>query len=59
MARCCRLGLDTRDVRREVTEGSVQAMIAHLGPYLRSSRTYGAGIRPYEEYCEERIDLVE
>jgi tRNA(adenine34) deaminase len=56
---CRRLGLDTRSVCRAATEGSVQAMIARLDPRLRFSRTYGAGIRPYAAFCEERIDLVE
>jgi hypothetical protein len=34
-------------------------MIARLDPRLRFSRNYGTGIRPYAEYCEEKIDLVD
>jgi len=56
---CRRLGLDTRVVYRAATEGSVQALIARLDPRLCFSRDYAAGIRPYADYCEEKIELLE
>ena len=55
---CRRLGLDTRIVCRAATEGSVQALIARLDPRLRFSRNYATGIRPYADYCEEKIELL-
>lgn len=58
LAACCRLGLDTRSVCRAATEGSVQALIARLDPRLRFSRNYATGIRPYADYCEEKIELL-
>ncbi len=56
---CRRLGLDTRVVCRAATEGAVQALIARLDPRLRFSRDYAAGIRPYADYCEEKIELLD
>jgi tRNA(adenine34) deaminase len=56
---CRRLDLDTRVVGDAVTEGSVQALIARLVPRLRFSRNYAAGIRPYADYCEETIELLD
>lgn len=58
LAACRRLGLDTRSVCRAATEGSVQALIARLDPRLRFSRDYATGIRPYADYCEEKIELL-
>ncbi len=55
---CRRLGLDTRVVCRAASEGSVQALIARLDPRLRFSRNYATGIRPYADYCEEKIELL-
>ncbi len=55
---CRRLGLDTRSVCRMATEGSVEALIARLDPRLRFSRNYETGIRPYADYCEEKIELL-
>ena len=57
LAACERLGLDTREVCRLGTEGSVQELIARLDPRLRFSRNYLDGIRPYAAYCEETIEL--
>ena len=56
---CRRLGLDTRVVCRAATEGAVQALIARLDPRLRFSRDYATGIRPYADYCEEPIALLD
>jgi tRNA(adenine34) deaminase len=56
---CCRLGLDTRIVCPAATEGSVQALIARLDARLRFSRNYATGIRPYADYCEETIALLD
>ncbi len=59
LAACGRLGLDTREVCRVGTEGSVQELIARLDPRLRFARNYADGIRPYAAYCEESIELVQ
>jgi hypothetical protein len=56
---CRRLGLDTRIVCRAATEAAVQALAARLDPRLRFSRNYAAGLRPYEDYCEEQIALLD
>lgn len=56
---CRRLGLDTRIVCRAATEGSAQALVARLDPRLRFSRNYETGIRPYADYCEEKIELLD
>jgi hypothetical protein len=59
LAACVRLGLDTREVCRQGTEGSVQTLIARLDPRLRFTRNYTDGIRPYAPYCEEWVELIE
>lgn len=51
------LGMDTRLVCRDATEGPVQAMLNILNPKLRFSRNYER-VRPYAEYCEETIELL-
>lgn len=56
---CRRLGLDTRIVCRSATEAAVQALIARLDPRLRFARNYAAGLRPYADYCEEQITLLD
>ena len=56
---CRRLGLDTRIVCRAATEAAVQALIERLDPRLRFSRNYEAGLRPYADYCEEQITLLD
>jgi len=56
---CRRLDLDTRVVCRSAAEDSVQALIARLDPRLRFSRNYATGIRPYADYCEEQIVLLD
>ena len=56
---CRRLSLDTRIVCRVGTEVPVQALIACLDPRLRFSRDYAAGLRPYADYCEEQITLLD
>ena len=56
---CRRLGLDTRIVCRAATEAAVQALIARLDPRLRFSRNYADGLRPYADYCEEQITLLD
>ncbi|MCX6031785.1 MAG: hypothetical protein NT169_21100 [Chloroflexi bacterium] len=56
---CRRLGLDTRRVCRAATEGPVQELIARLDPRLHFSRDYEVGIRPYADYCEETIALLD
>lgn len=51
---CQRLGLDTRKVCRAAYEKSTQAFVSFLNPQLRFLRSYQE-IRPYAEYCLERI----
>lgn len=52
------LGMDARDVCRFATEMPVQAMLSVLNPNLHFSRNY-AKIRPFTDYCEETIELIE
>ncbi len=52
------VGLDIRLVCKNVTEMPVQALLDMINPKLRFSRSYGK-IRPYTEYCEETIELVD
>jgi hypothetical protein len=56
---CRRLGLDTRIVCRAATEAAVQALVARLDPRLCFSRNYAAGLRPYADYCEEQVTLLD
>lgn len=53
------LGMDTRIVCKWATEFPVQVLLNALNPHLRYSRNYENGIRPYVEYCEETIELIE
>ena len=52
------LGMDTRMVCKYAIETPVQALLNVLNPRLRFSRNY-QNIRPYTDYCEETIELVE
>lgn len=53
---CLQLGLDTREICREVGEPSIQAMARIIHPDLVFSRDY-TPIRPYCDYCEEFFEL--
>ncbi|MEM2136674.1 MAG: hypothetical protein QXI93_01815 [Candidatus Methanomethylicia archaeon] len=55
---CKRDEFDTREVCRKGYEKSVQALIEKINPKLQFSRNYER-IRPYAEYCEEIIELIE
>ena len=55
---CKRLRMDTREVCKKAEEKSVQVLISKINPNLRFSRNYEK-IRPYEEYCEEIIELTQ
>lgn len=55
---CKRGGFDTWEVCKKGWERSVQALIEKINPRLRFSRDYEK-IRPYAEYCEEIIELIE
>lgn len=55
---CQTLGLDTREVCREVYQRPVQALLSQLDRRLTFKRNYTA-IRPYAAYCEEIITLEE
>jgi hypothetical protein len=52
-----KLGLDSRIVCKHANDASVQALLDAFNPKLRFSRNY-TKIRPYTEYCEETIELV-
>ena len=51
---CLAVGLDTRQVCREIYERSTQAFIAWFDPQLHFMRSY-TEIRPYTPYCKEWI----
>lgn len=53
---CKILGLDTREVCKELNEEPTQALLQQLDPRLAFTRNYDA-LRPYEDYCEEMITL--
>jgi hypothetical protein len=53
---CQKLGLDTREVCRQVYEQPVQVLLARIDPRLRFKRNYTA-LRPFAPYCEEIIEL--
>ncbi len=55
---CKRLNLDTRVVCKEAYEKSVQVLISCFHPNLKFSRNYSK-IRPYKDYCEEIIELID
>ncbi|HUS60291.1 MAG TPA: hypothetical protein VMX76_02835 [Nevskiaceae bacterium] len=52
------LGMDTRIVCKYALETPVQVLLNALNPRLRFSRNYKK-VRPYSDYCEEIIELVE
>lgn len=55
----CKIGgFDTREICKKGWERSVQALIEKINPNLKFSRNYEK-IRPYYEYCEEIIELIE
>jgi tRNA(adenine34) deaminase len=51
------LGIDTRKICRAINEKATQAFVSQLDPQLRFLRSYEK-IRPYTNYCEERIIRV-
>ncbi len=53
-----KLGMDTTIVCKRATETPVQALLDVLNPKLRYSRNYER-IRPYSNYCEETIELID
>ena len=55
---CARLGLDTRQVCRAVSERPVQTFISRLDPRLRFVRDYAA-IRPRAAHCREQIVRID
>jgi tRNA(adenine34) deaminase len=55
---CKQLGLDTRQICREVYEKSTQAFLSQLDPQLRFLRDY-EGIRPYADHCREMIVRID
>jgi tRNA(adenine34) deaminase len=55
---CIRLGLDTRQVCRAVSDRPVQTFLSRLDPRLRFVRDYAA-MRPHATYCREQIARVD
>jgi tRNA(Arg) A34 adenosine deaminase TadA len=55
---CSRLGLDTREVCKAVSERPVQTFLSRLDPRLRFARDY-ATMRPYGACCRESIVRVD
>ncbi len=51
-------GMDTKMVCKYATEMPIQALLDVFNPKLKFSRNYQK-IRPYVEYCEETIELIE
>jgi hypothetical protein len=51
---CKILGLDTRDICRKLNENATDALVKQVNPCLEFSRNY-AKLRPYTDYCEEKI----
>ncbi len=58
LAACQKLGLDTRQVCKQVYHQPVQEVLGRIDPRLRFERNYAA-LRPYYPYCEEIIKLVD
>ena len=54
---CKILGLDTRDICKQLSEKPTQALLQRLNPNLRFKRNYNS-LRPFKPYCEEMIILV-
>jgi hypothetical protein len=57
LAACQKLGLDTRQVCRQVYHQPVQEFLRRIDPRLRFDRNYAA-LRPHQPYCEEIISLI-
>jgi tRNA(Arg) A34 adenosine deaminase TadA len=51
---CRILGLDTRDICRKLNETATDLLVKQVNPRLEFSRNYQK-LRPYTEYCEEKI----
>jgi tRNA(adenine34) deaminase len=54
---CKILDLDTRFICKRYNERSTDALIKQVNPALQFARNYEA-LRPYREYCEEKIYLI-
>jgi len=54
---CKILNLDTRVICKKVFEKPTEELIKKINPKLKFSRNYNK-IRPYTDYCEERIILT-
>jgi hypothetical protein len=52
------LKMDSKIVCSQVTEAPIQSLLDVINPHLRLSRNY-KNIRPYTEYCEESIELID
>ncbi len=54
---CKILGLDTRDICKQLNEEPTQALLQQLNPNLHFKRNYDC-LRPFKSYCEEMIILM-
>lgn len=55
---CKILGLDTRMICKRVFENPTDYLVKKINSKLKFSRNYQK-IRPYTNYCEESIELIE
>jgi len=55
---CKILRLDTRDICKAVFEKPTEELIKKINPRLKFTRNYSK-IRPFVDYCEEIIELIE
>jgi hypothetical protein len=55
---CKELRIDTREICKCGWEESVKAFVKRIDPRLTFNRNY-LNLRPYGEYCEETIELME
>ena len=53
---CNILGLDTREICKQLNEEPTEALLQQLNPSLRFKRNYNS-LRPFKPYCEEIILL--
>ncbi len=53
---CKILGIDTRQICKQLNENSTDLLIKQINPQLTFSRNYEK-LRPYADYCEEMISI--
>lgn len=55
---CIILGLDTRKICKPYNEQSTDSLIKQIDPCLKFKRNYKK-LRPYSQYCQESISIIE